>query len=279
MFYKTIIFNLATIVMLLLQVCLTLSQVWLMVLQVWLMVLLEVWLALLQFYYNEPQKINHSSINRLMFIKIIPKHVAPWLKPLPPTPEMLFLINFRLDFEQFSENQQLLIISQMINPIGSIDDPDEIRYLHSCVQESTFLQNWQTELLDYPLIHKFNNRSISYLKESLLQLSVASRGDLMVMLIQISQEVAKRGLRIIYWTMQDGLSLEQVEGIYSPDIISVEEKDRVMAILHTSSLLSQHILFQHLQLEQQIVLYLQHVRYNLLQTRIDMKLELLRFFR
>lgn len=223
-----------------------------------------------------------------MFMKIIPKLVASWLKPLPPTPEMSSLLNFRSNFEQFSEDDQLLIITQITVPYGFTDESPnelpylshEIRYLHLCVSESTFLHNWKLAMLEnfnVLLVQTSASRVVSHLYQCFLRLNEDCRGDLMVRLMQISHFSTKNCLKIIYWTMQDNLSDDHVEEINSPFVTSVEEQNRLMSVLRQSSLLIQHILFLHLQLEQQMILHLQQLKIQL-NYRIDTELEILKFF-
>lgn len=244
------------------------------------MLLLEIWLSLLQFYCNSPQKNNRNSINKKMFINIIPK-LNIWFNYLPPTSDMSFLINFQRKFKKLSENQQLLVISQMTNSYAQINNMSyEIRHVYSYVHESTFLQHWQSEMLKndkWWLIQNSNGRIVNHLSQCLLTLDEAPRNNLIITLLQISQCSSKSGMSLMYLSMQNNRFFNYIEEIFSSVILQNDKKNHLMTTLHQSSLLIQHILLLHQRLEKQMILYLEQMK-NQLNYQIDMEIDILRFF-
>lgn len=220
-------------------------------------------------------------MNKKVFNKHIPK-LNIWLKPLPPTRVTKALLKFRLEFENFSENQQLQIIAQIVIPYGSIKDQSrKIRYVHSCLHKSIYLRKWKLEILklDQALFFQsFDDRIMGYLHQTLCQLNITQKGNLIVALVQISQPFIMNGMKMMYWTMQDNLSSKHTKAMHSASVLQIEEKNRLILELQQSSLIIQHILLLHQRLEQQMVIYLQHMK-NQLNYQIDMELEIQRYFR
>lgn len=81
-------------------------------------------------------------------------------------------------FGNLLENQQLLIVFQLIHNIPITDKTNDIRYVHSCANESTFLQKWKEEMLktvDVWSIQHHYKCSIQYLEQCFSQMSTISK--------------------------------------------------------------------------------------------------------
>ena len=229
-------------------------------------------LFLLQLCGKTPLKTtNEKTINKKMFWDIIPL-LDDYLKKRDPSPTMVQLKKFQLHFKNLSENQQLLFIMYMTTSYKSFfNQSDEICYVYSCVMESTFLQDWNRDMLvmDRMLSNQNRNECIIYrLRECFFKIDRNRRVDLMISLLQISECSVMEEIRTHYWSLGFGL-------LYDQNIVirQNEEKDRIVSELLRTSSNVRHILLLHRQLEQMMILHLQQLR-SQLNHQIEMEIEL-----
>ena len=218
------------------------------------------------------------SVNKKLFWKVMPV-LLKWLKPVS-TPVMLELKHFQGTFGACSEDQQLLIISQM----AMLDEflayeLDEIRYVHSCVEKSDFLRGWQEEVRTMNTFWAAQNRYdfiSDRLSIALNRLGSDHMGRMMIQLVRISHPSVMREMQGIYWSLKDGTETEYIDDLMrlsTQSCLYPEERERRTAVLSQSSPSIQHVLFLHHQMEQQMLLYLQQLKQQL-NMRIKMELEL-----
>ena len=220
-----------------------------------------------------------KSVNEILFADIKPMLLRVWLEPLPPTAVMKELNQFQKHFKDCSENQQLLIISQMV----SFDPPIEADacniHVHRSVHASSFLKDWQEDVKKIGAPRKTAKRYHRYVTQlSLLleQLTMDRMCDLVITMMQISQCSITQNMHVIYGVLTHGVTYEKHELIWEhlPPILPPVERAILIAEMSKSSCpITRQVMVLHLQLERQMMLYLQQLREQLYQ-RIEMQLEL-----
>ena len=157
----------------------------------------QVWFnTLLKFYNKKMLKYNIKSANKILFYDILPL-VQVYLKPGKLTPVMQELENFMLQFESCTEEQQLIIMSQMsINNLSIVEEPYEICHVHYCIRASNFLRFWNMELQEIETYWSTQYRYQHHMyriQSLLLQIDdINKKGDLMILLVQTQAKFQAR---------------------------------------------------------------------------------------
>ena len=224
--------------------------------------------------------LSDKSINEILFVYVVP-HLRDWLMPLPPTLIMKELQQFQQKLECCSEEQQLLIISQItITNFSIINEPDEIQQVHNCISNSIFLRDWRSEIQEMESWWTTQNRYNYYafrLYTCFQQLSSDKIGNLMITLVQLSSPIIVQEMKIIYGSLSHNTFYVYQDLIQETSpILQVEEKNYLILELQNSSLIVQRILLLHWQLEINMLLHLQQMKYQLnMQIIMEMDMEIL----
>ena len=164
-----------------------------------MMLQLQVYLCSLLQIYNKPTlKIDYDTDNNKLFGVIM-----PLLRDLLQSSSVILeLKKFQSTFGSFSEDLQLLIISQMIIAnVSIVNEPDEIRYVHYCLYDSNLLRAWQKKMHMMDRLWSSQNRYehiTNRIQISLYKLDQFFMGDLAIKLIQISKKAVLTEMKMVY---------------------------------------------------------------------------------
>ena len=250
--------------------------------QIWLSTLLQLYDKLI-FKHEINYEINHEtkSINKILFIDMMPL-LRVWLEPLPPTAVMQELKQFQKDFNDCSDNQQLLIISQMMSLRTSSIKTQVCNHIHLSIRASIFLTIYQEEIkfLGQRTIKQYYSY-VSQLTRILNPLTIDSMLDLVIVMIQISQQSITERMNAIYDSIIDNIVVynfpyekRQLLWESQQSILPLAERDILIAEMNNSPCpITRQVMVLHLQLERQMILYLWQQKEQLYQ-KIEMQLEL-----
>ena len=217
-----------------------------------------------------------NSINKTLFLDIIPRNLRVWLEPLPPTAVMKELKQFQKDFKNCSENHQLLVISQMMSFNPLIESDAFNIHVYRSIHASSFLKDWQEDIRKmeskYKIMCRYR-RYMSHLDSLIIQLPTDSIRNLVLVMLQISQFSIIEHMNVIYETIIDDEMHNLIWNIPLPILSPSERANLIADIKKSSCLISRQMMVLHLQLERQMILYIQQRRDQLNQ-RIEMQLEL-----
>ena len=216
-----------------------------------------------------------KSINKTLFMDIIPSYLRVWLEPLPPTVMMQELKQFQKYFKNCSEDQQLLIISQMISFRPSVEANDCNIHVYRSIHASNFLINWEKDIRKMESSRNIMCRYQRYADQLVYlidQLSIDSICNLMLKIIQTLQCSIMDHMKVFYGNITDD---EMYDLIYNTHSIQPLAKRAIIIadMCKASCPITRQIMVLHLQLERQMILHLQQ-RKDQLNQRIEMQLEL-----
>ena len=244
------------------------------------MLQIRVWLSMLmQLYDRLTMKPETKSYNKTLFVDIIPVLLRVWLEPLPPTVVMQELKEFQKHFKNCTDNQQLLCISQMMSFNLTTEEQACDIHVHRSIEASSFLKSWQEDISMSSSPRKTGKRYHRYVDQLTLllrQLSMDRMCDLIIVMMQISQCSITKKMNTIYGIIAHYIPYEKHLLIWEYHLPMVPPAERAILIAEmnkSSCPITRQVMVLHLQLERQMILYLQQLREQLNQ-RIEMQLEL-----